>query len=97
MIDRIAQWFEIGMLIDHRGAQISVTHNVANERWVLRLCHRVGAEGMPRVIEDDVLGNPAFIRALRNCPATVVRWFCAARLDGNTHSLPFDARRRRTS
>ena len=51
MIDRVPQWFEIGMLIDHRRAQISVTHYVTNERWILRLCHRVRAEGMPRVIE----------------------------------------------
>ena len=28
MIDRIPQWFEIGMLIDHRGAQISVQWRV---------------------------------------------------------------------
>ena len=58
MIDRVPQRFKIGMLIDHRGAQVSVPHDVTNERWVFRLCHRVGAEGMPRVIEDDVLGDP---------------------------------------
>jgi hypothetical protein len=49
MIDRVPQWFEMGMLIDHRGSQVSVSHNVANKRRVLRLCHRVGAEGMARV------------------------------------------------
>ena len=68
MIDRIPQWFEIGMLIGHRGAQISVPHNVANERWVLRLCHCVRAEGMPRVIEDDVLGNPRLHPRLSELP-----------------------------
>ena len=68
MIDRVPKWFEIGMLIDHGRAQISVPHNVANERRVLRLCHRVRAKGMPRVIEDDVLGNPRLHPRLSELP-----------------------------
>ena len=40
MIDCIPQWLQVRVLVDHRGAQVSVTHNVANERWILCLCHR---------------------------------------------------------
>ncbi len=59
MIDRIPQWFQVRMLVDHRGAQISVTHNVANERWILCLCHRVRAERMSSVVQNNLLGNPS--------------------------------------
>jgi len=57
MIDGIPQWFQFRMLVDHRGAQISVTHNVAHERWILCLCHRVRAEGMSSVVQNNRLGN----------------------------------------
>jgi hypothetical protein len=30
MIDRIPLWFQVRMLVDHRGAQISVTHQPAS-------------------------------------------------------------------
>ena len=47
------------MLIDNRGAQISVPHYVANKRRVLRLCHRVRAERMSSVVQDNLLGYPS--------------------------------------
>src|SRR5271165_1710251 len=59
MIDGIPQWFQVRVLVDHRGAQISVTHNVANQRWILCLCHRVRAEGMSSVVQNNLLGNPS--------------------------------------
>jgi len=59
MIDGIPQWFQVRVLVDHRGAQISVTHDVAHERWILCLCHRVRAESMSSVVQNNLLGNPS--------------------------------------
>src|SRR5271166_2066163 len=59
MIDGIPQWLQVRVLVDHRGAQISVTHTVANQRWILCLCHRVRAEGMSSVVKNNLLGNPS--------------------------------------
>jgi hypothetical protein len=61
MIDRIPQWLQVRVLVDHRGAQISVTaHNVANECWILCICHRVRAERMSSAVQNNLLGNPSF-------------------------------------
>jgi hypothetical protein len=60
MIDRLPQWLQVRVLVDHRGAQISVTQNVANEHWILCLGHRVRAERMSSVVQNNLLGNPSF-------------------------------------
>src|SRR5208337_5243029 len=57
MIDRIPQWFQVRMLINHRSAQISVSHNVTDQRGILSFCHRVGSEGMASVVEDNSIGD----------------------------------------
>ena len=72
MIDRIPQRFQVRMLVDHRGAQISVTHNVANQRWILCLCHRVRAERMSSVVQNNLLGNPKLLLR-RWAPPSAVR------------------------
>lgn len=75
MIDRMPQWFHVGLLVNHRNAHADrVTHYVTYPTRILGFPHRVGSEGMASVAQDNSIGDSRPSPVLpRNPPVTAVR------------------------